>query len=239
MGIAGEQEVEEVEKSEVVREMEGYYADRAVRYDKSMGYTEPLFAERNRPFLDHVRAIVRDRDVLEVACGPGWWTLQLASAARSILGTDYNQAVLAEARKKTFPEGKVRFQQVDAYSMNGISGTFDASFSCDWWSHMPFARIPTHLEALHAKLVPGASVVIVEAPGGEARNDERDEEGNRIVTRGLPGDRHYRIIKNYLDREQYERLLAPYAKSIDYREIEFIGKKEKRGTRVCVHYMTR
>src|SRR5438128_2670524 len=91
-----------------------YYARRAGEYEK-------IFAKPERqPDLACLRTLLPDlfagHEVLEVACGTGYWTRVMSGSAKSILATDINEGVLEIARHKTYPNNNVAFQIADAYS---------------------------------------------------------------------------------------------------------------------------
>jgi demethylmenaquinone methyltransferase/2-methoxy-6-polyprenyl-1,4-benzoquinol methylase len=72
-----------------------YYAARVTEYEQV--YAKP---ERQAD-LARLRLVVaefaRERRVLEVACGTGYWTVELARTAKSVVATDIGEAVLAVA----------------------------------------------------------------------------------------------------------------------------------------------
>lgn len=231
----------------ILHEMQQYYADRASGYDDSMGYTHPGFVSDNAALFDHLRTRLAGRKLLEIACGPGFWTQQLASAVPAIWATDFNPAVLAEAHRRGLPQTRVQFLQADAYRLDGLPNDFSAAFFCDWWSHIPRSRVAEFLTALHARLAPGARVVILEAyPGEVARHtlpmptgQDIDAEGNRLVRRRLPDGREYTIIKNYWSREEYEAVLRPCSQRWEYRVLGYTGYMDGHATarhRVVVEY---
>ena len=47
---------------------------------------------------------IRDRDVLEIATGPGLLAKHVAPAAKTMLATDYSDGMIAEAKKGECPE---------------------------------------------------------------------------------------------------------------------------------------
>ena len=53
------------------------------------------------------------KEVLEIACGTGYWTPFLASGAASVLATDINEEVIAIAHQKTFEQENVSFKVED------------------------------------------------------------------------------------------------------------------------------
>ncbi len=53
-------------------------------------------------------ALVRDRDVLDIACGEGYGSALLAAAARSVVGVDISPAAVAHA-EAVYPHERLRF----------------------------------------------------------------------------------------------------------------------------------
>ena len=58
----------------LISEMQTYYGRRASEYDASMGYNLASKAQELEPVIAIVRQILQNRNVLELACGPGYWT---------------------------------------------------------------------------------------------------------------------------------------------------------------------
>src|SRR5213593_4326772 len=97
-----------------------YYARRAGEYEK-------IFAKPERQAdLAGLRKLLpglfADRDVLEIACGTGYWTPLISGSARTILATDINEEVLEIARHKTYPNHNVEFRIADAYALANVTG---------------------------------------------------------------------------------------------------------------------
>ena len=69
--------------------------------------------------------MVKDKEVLEIATGPGLLAKHIAPAAKSILATDYSDGMIAEARKGDCPEN-LRFEVADAMSLPYTDNSFDA-----------------------------------------------------------------------------------------------------------------
>ncbi len=167
-----------------------YYARRSAHYERIYALPE------RQDDLARLRALVpplfAGRDVLELACGTGYWTALIAPLARSVLATDVGDEVLALARTKPYPEGRVRFAVADAFSLSGLpassrvlpgagarastgasprapedryhapEASFNAAFAGFWWSHIPKGRIAPFLDGLHARLAPGSRVVVID-----------------------------------------------------------------------------
>src|SRR5262245_54587574 len=74
-----------------------YYALRASEYERI--YAKPERQDDLRRLERHVARLMADRDVLEIACGTGYWTRVIATSARSIVATDAGEEVLEIARR--------------------------------------------------------------------------------------------------------------------------------------------
>ena len=70
-----------------------YYAARAGEYEQI--YELPERQEDIARLRGMLQALLSGHDVLEVACGTGYWTLPISVTARSILATDVGEEVLA------------------------------------------------------------------------------------------------------------------------------------------------
>ena len=68
---------------------------------------------------------VRDKEVLELATGPGLLAKHIAPAAKSVLATDYSDGMIAEAKKGAYPDN-LRFEVADATALPYADDSFDA-----------------------------------------------------------------------------------------------------------------
>ena len=118
----------------VVSLMQEYYAARAREYEAV--YARPERRADIEWIRERLRLTFADLDVLEVACGTGFWTSSIASTATSVLATDGVQEPLAVARAKRLP-GNVSFQELDAYSLASIGRAVTRAFAGLWPSHVP------------------------------------------------------------------------------------------------------
>ena len=196
------------------RRMARYYAGRAAYYERV--YHKPERQADLRRMETELAAHFAGRRVLEVACGTGWWTPHFARDCASWLATDLNDETLAVARAKPLPAGKVRFQRVDAYALDGLADQrFDAAFAGCWWSHVPLARLRPWLETLHARLAPGARVVMLDNSFVQTSNlpiSRRDAEGNTYQVRTLDDGSTYEVVKNFPTPDEAIAALGPRAR---------------------------
>jgi 2-polyprenyl-3-methyl-5-hydroxy-6-metoxy-1,4-benzoquinol methylase len=183
-----------------------YYRRRAGEYEAI--YAKP---ERQRD-LEHLReeipARLRGTRLLEIACGTGYWTERVAAAAACVMATDVAEEPMRIARAKAYP-GNVEFSMADAYALPASLGAFDAALAVFWWSHVPRERIEEFLGSLHARLEPGARVVLVDnryVEGSSTPICGIDACGNTYQLRPL-GESRIRVMKNFPSEEELRRRL--------------------------------
>jgi SAM-dependent methyltransferase len=194
--------------------MRAYYAQRAASYERV--YDKPERQADLRAMKAWLPAHFDRRHGLEIACGTGYWTPFAAERCASWLATDANEEVLAIARTKPLPPGKVQFRQLDAYAVSTLGDTsFNAALAAFWWSHVPVQHLAGWLAGLHGQLAPGAVVVMLDnlyVPGSNHPLTRRDAEGNTYQTRALDDGSTHEVLKNFPTREDAFALLGPRAR---------------------------
>ena len=202
--------------------MRTYYARRAASYERV--YDKP---ERQAD-LQALKAWLPERFVdrhgLEIACGTGYWTPFAAAHCASWLATDANEEVMAIARTKPLPPGRVQFRALDAYDLSTLGDTrFNAALAAFWWSHVPLQRLPGWLAGLHERLAPGAVVVLLDncfVPGSNHPITRQDAEGNTYQTRSLDDGSTHEVLKNFPTREQAVAMLGAGARDPQWTEFQ-------------------
>jgi len=191
--------------------MQRYYERRAPIYDHSMGYDDPDRVTALKPVTDLLGEVFASRTVLELACGPAFWTGWYCGSAHRVVATDFNETMLLEARRKESLTGGVSLLVADAYALPFGAGRFDAAFAGDWLAHVPMGRMTDFLDGLHATLSAGSRVVFIDqSPAGHSIQ-AFDDRGNHIQTRSLPDGSTYRVIKHFLSDEEIASVLGGYA----------------------------
>ena len=203
-------------------ELVGYYRRRAREYEaiyaKPERQTDLAFLKKYLPER------LAGRRVLEVACGTGYWTVLVARTAASIVAVDAAEEPMRIAMSKDYGERNVRFELSDAYALSAELGRFDGALAAFWWSHIPLSRIADFLASLHARLEPGARVVLMDnryVDGSSTPISERDAEGNTYQLRRLADGSENRVLKNFPAEEALRTQLAPHAREFSYRALEF------------------
>ncbi len=201
------------DNTQTIEDMRVYYVQRAAYYERV--YHKPERQTDLRAMEAWMRTAFTGRRVLEVACGTGWWTPHGAQGASHWLATDVNPETMAIAQAKPLPAGKVQFAKVDAYTLAEVGDQrFDGAFTGCWWSHVPLSRLSGWLELLHAKLEPGARVVMLDNSFVQTSSTpltRRDDEGNTYQNRTLDDGSVHEVLKNFPTPDEAISRLGPRA----------------------------
>ena len=74
---------------------------------------------------ERIPAKIRDKDVLEIATGPGHLAKHVAPAARQMIATDYSDGMIHQAKKGDCP-ANLFFEAADAMNLPYAANSFDA-----------------------------------------------------------------------------------------------------------------
>ena len=196
----------------IIEEMQAYYGRRASVYDSSMGYDDDAKVRALLPIIERVRDTMRGRHVLEIACGPGFWTQFASETAASVVATDYNQSTLDEAKHKSLPFDRVSLLQADAYRLDLIPGIFDAILSVDWLAHVPLSKMEEFLSGALRRVRSGSPLMFIDQlPREHSMTGLFDPDGNHIQERTLPDGSAFRVIKHFFSDDQITDLFSGFA----------------------------
>ncbi|MFN0014849.1 MAG: class I SAM-dependent methyltransferase [Saprospiraceae bacterium] len=174
-----------------------YYGERAPEYEAV--YARP----EDQPDLARMAAIFQniflEKNLLEIACGTGFWTERVAQTARSVCATDINPAMLKIAASKPYPRGNVRFCVEDIFDRHQ-GEHFDALFGGFIWSHILLERLDEFLDRALERVVPGGLVVFTDSqflPNRSTPISHTDLAGNNFQTRRLQDGSEHLVLKNF------------------------------------------
>jgi SAM-dependent methyltransferase len=210
------------ERDRIDARLVDYYSARGAEYEHI--YEKP---ERRNDLVRLkrlVESLVIDEDVLELACGTGYWTERVARVARSVVATDARDRVLEVARSKRLPPERVRFAVLDAFDVSAIPGRFTAAVAGFWWSHVRRERVLTFLGQLHARLGPRTRVIFFDnrfVPGSSTPISRTDALGNSYQRRVLADGREYEVLKNFPTPDELRQALVPRAEDVAVVELEY------------------
>jgi demethylmenaquinone methyltransferase/2-methoxy-6-polyprenyl-1,4-benzoquinol methylase len=207
-----------------IDEMNAYYDKVAPLHDSFMGYTcNEAMEDLLGPIIEWIEPYVRDRRVLEIACGTGNWTQVLSKRARSVVAVDQSMAYLDIARSKEYAGGNVEFRRADAYSLGSVEGSFETAFAADWYSHVPRRHIAGFVESMMGRIMEGGSVVLLDmlpSPSLDAMFSHYDEDGNGIHRRRFEDGTEFEVVKNFPGEAELRAAFEVHAGEMEYREHE-------------------
>lgn len=183
-------------------ELLNYYNARADEYERV--YDKPERQGDLRQLHALIPSLLAGRQVLEVACGTGYWTRRISTQAASVTGCDLADETLALARIRQPPAHSANYVTGNAYALNEVAGDFDAAFVGFWWSHVRVEDLNKFLMGLHKRLPPASKVVIMDnryVPGSNWPIARTDEQGNTFQRRTLASGMEYEVLKNFPSAE--------------------------------------
>lgn len=197
-----------------------YYAARAPTYDRVYSILE---RQADLRYLeDWVPEHFRNRKVLEIACGTGYWTQYIAPAASTMCAVDITGEAIAQARIRA-GTSQVKFRVEDAYHLSMPSGMFDAAFAGLWVSHIPRQKLPAFFINLHGLLQTESKVLVIDNSRAQSRDHpitETDEAGNTYQTRVLDNGSEYKVLKNFPTQQDMLLAIEGVGKNSRFQELE-------------------
>jgi SAM-dependent methyltransferase len=198
-----------------------YYRARAGEYDEWFLRTGPhdRGPEWNRGWFLELERVRQELDrfgpkgrVLELACGTGLWTVELARHAAGITAVDASPEVLDINRarmQEALPEAPVRYVRADLFDWRPEE-TYDVVFFGFW-------------NLVRMALRPGGRAFFVDSlrteTWAEKESAGRAPRGHTTLRR-LNDGREFRIVKVYYDPVELEARLAGMGWRISVRTTE-------------------
>ena len=202
--------------------LERYYSKRAAEYEQV--YDKPERQHELEWLRHRIPDALRDRTVLEVACGTGYWTQFIAREAEHVYACDINDSVLEIAREKPIAAGRATFFKADAITLAGVPPGCDAAFAGFWWSHVKKSGLAQFLSALASKLESGSVVAILDnsyAEGSSTPVSRRDAEGNTYQMRRLASGEEYEVLKNFPTADELAAAVRPIAREAQLESLAY------------------
>ena len=205
------------------QDLRKYYNDRAKEYDKVY-----QIAEEQEDLLkatDLFQSIFKNKSVLEIACGTGYWTEQISKTATSILATDINKAVIDVAKTRNI-NSNVTFEVVDMNLLN-TGNKYEGFFGGFIWSHILLQDMDKLLGKLNNQIVPKGDIVFIDSKQVEGTNHDKkritrvDEYGNTFQRRNLENGATYEVLKNFPTQAFLFDKLSKFATDINFFELEY------------------
>ncbi|MCB9334435.1 MAG: methyltransferase domain-containing protein [Lewinellaceae bacterium] len=196
-----------------------YYAERAAEYEKV--YDKPERQLDHQRLVSILQDIFHNKNLLEIACGTGWFTQRLAPTAASIFATDINETVLEIARAKNYPRENVQFQCDDIFQTK-INRRFAGLFAGFIWSHILLDKLDVFLTQCLRWVEPGGTLVFVDnlfIPGSSTPLHHADEQGNSYQLRRLADGTEHLVLKNFPEPAFLRQVLEKHGLEVEVAEL--------------------
>ncbi len=194
-----------MESDDILSEQLKYYDARAQEYDESVKRqgrfaqyeTNPAEEAEWNALTAVLRGLGPVEHALELACGTGLWTAELASVARRVTAVDGSAAMLNTNRAKLGGHPHVEYRQADLFRWTPDEPA-DLVFFAFFLSHVPPDKLDGFLDSAGAAVKSGGRLMIVDEPAGGRESSGPIEDG-QYQTRELHDGRQFRIVKVYYD----------------------------------------
>src|SRR5487761_781417 len=178
------------------------------RYDYGPELNAQWFAEA-KEVRDVLKQFAPNGRVLELACGTGLWTQELAGYAQSLTAVDASSEMI-EINRSRLNKSDVRYVQADLLKWRPDS-LYDVVFFSFWLSHVPPDRFNDFWAVVRDSLTPGGRVFFIDSaydPTTTARDQPLEKSEVVTMMRRLNDGREYRIIKVFYQPPKLEKQLA-------------------------------
>ena len=199
-----------------------YYAKRANEYERI--YEKPERQDDLGILRNLCAQTLAGHNVLEIACGTGYWTQAVSQTAKLITATDINDEVLQIARSKKYG-CEVRLQKADAFDLNPApQNDYTAGLAAAWWSHLRKSQITNFLLHFHRLFPPGSLMVFMDnrfVSGSSTPISRTDDEGNTYQLRKLEDGSEHEVLKNFPDENEVRTIIGNSAGEICWTELPY------------------
>lgn len=237
----------------LLEEQVRYYQARAPEYDLWFKRRGPydLGTEHTTRWNAEVEAVRKALhssplrgDVLELACGTGWWTGELARHDVAITAVDSSREAIALNGKRV-GRSTVTYLHANIFDWRP-DRSFETIFFGFWLSHVPPDRFEAFWELIDSCLSPTGRVFFVDNrwypeyrwPQGQTQPSDAPRY---VARRQLCDGRHFRIVKVFYEANELERRLSNlgWAGQISETSNFFIWGDLRRRTGVSVSLIHR
>lgn len=198
-----------------------YYNKRAKEYE--IIYDKPERQNDLAKAKELLQTTFLNKQVLEVACGTGYWTESIAATAKEILATDVNDAVIEIARSKTYVNTKVRFERKDIFQLQS-NIKHESLFGGFIWSHIKLQELNRFIITINDLVKTGGTIVLMDNNYVEGSNTPlsgTDEFGNTYQERKLEDGTMHKVLKNFLNEKFMHEILSNKARDIEIINLKY------------------
>ncbi len=203
------------------KDLVAYYKERAKEYEQI--YSRPERQEDLKKIAEILQDFFTGKNLIEIACGTGYWTERISETARSIIATDINDSVLEIAKSKSYPNNNVRFQNQDLFTLNPDK-KFENLFGGFIWSHIKLQELDDFILKTNNLVKENGYVVFVDnnyVEGSSTPIANDDEFGNTYQARKLNDGSDHLVLKNFPDKEFVLKKLEKKDEEINFVNLKY------------------
>lgn len=218
----------ETQANRILTQQIAYYRARANEYDEwflRQGRYDHG-PEHNLRWFDEIKQVQQALaqfaprgHVLELACGTGLWTAQLAQYAQHLTAVDAAPEMLAINRERVGSAG-IRYIEADLFTWQP-DRLYDVVFFGFWLSHVPPEQFNTFWNLARSALRPGGRVFFVDSryeQTGTATDQLLRDRQATTSTRRLNDGREFQIVKVFYQPDTLTARLAEQGWRIQVQE---------------------
>jgi ubiquinone/menaquinone biosynthesis C-methylase UbiE len=193
----------------IKQQVAAHWDRRAALFDGDFGHSIRTPAERaawNR-ILDLILPAASVLDTLDIGCGTGFLSLELASRGHRVVGIDFAPSMIAEARKKAAErQVAIRFEEADAEQLPFANASFDIAISRHllWTLPNPERAMDERIRVLR----PGGRLIVVDSQADVSALPEPLDNARKSPEYAAIGDRL--PFASGWPREEVEKLFAAH-----------------------------
>jgi SAM-dependent methyltransferase len=202
----------------LLAEQVAYYRARAGEYDATYPLNDGADADARGQLRSELEALAPFGRVLELACGTGQWTVELARHASAVTAVDASPEVLAICRGRVAAQ-LVSLVEADLFAWRPDE-RYDLVFFAAWLSHVPPQRFDAFWALVGDGLTPrGRVFVIDELPAVAALERPLSDQPAPAVRRRLTTGRSYRTVKVLYGPDDLRRRLTALGWEAEVRTV--------------------
>jgi 2-polyprenyl-3-methyl-5-hydroxy-6-metoxy-1,4-benzoquinol methylase len=215
---------------DILQQQIAYYRARAGEYDEWF-YRLNRYdrgTELNQQWFDEVAVVLQEvknlghgGDALELACGTGIWTRELAPIADTVTALDASEEVIALNREK-LNATNVHYRQADLFAWEP-DRQYDMVFFSFWLSHVPPERLAPFLATVNRAVKPGGQIFMIDSRPDEtstAKDNPLRNDEHIYRTRKLNDGSTYTIVKVFYEPNELRDALASAGFKADVQTTE-------------------
>jgi 2-polyprenyl-3-methyl-5-hydroxy-6-metoxy-1,4-benzoquinol methylase len=180
------------------------------RYDRGAELNQAWFDEAEK-VMNELHQLPRAEHILELACGTGIWTQQLAQVGDHVTAIDASAEVIAINRDK-LQSAVVEYQQHDLFAWEP-DREYDLVFFSFWLSHVPPEKLDGFLDKVRRATNIGGRVFAVDSlpdNTSSATNHQNYQTDGIYHTRKLNDGQEFKIVKIFYEPSDLQQKLAAH-----------------------------